>query len=68
MSDLELKACPFCGTKVHWCKDDHEFHNNGDDCHYINCDLCGEFNLKFPVDLEFPDIYDHLIKAWNNRA
>jgi len=64
----ELKGCPFCGGKVDWCKNDMDFHRVNDDCHYINCDRCGEFSLNMLDRAEFPKVYDSLAEQWNTRA
>lgn len=64
----ELKKCPFCGSEVEWCKDNHTVHDLNQDCHYITCKRCGEFNLNCIDSLDFPKLYDSIADQWNMRA
>lgn len=64
----ELNKCLLCDGEVDWCKNNLEIHNKNDECHYIHCDTCGEFNFNFPDDLDWPEIYKYIADKWNNRA
>lgn len=64
----KLNKCPFCDGEVDWCKNDLDVHDPRGDCHYITCKTCGEFNLNFPDDLDWPEIYKHITDKWNSRT
>ena len=68
MNSKDLAPCPFCGGEVYWCKNNREYHEAQDDCHYINCVTCGEFSLNMPDDMEFPEVYEAVKDKWNTRA
>ena len=68
MNKKELKDCPFCGSAVDWCRDNHTVHDLGQDCHYITCERCGEFNLNLIDNFDFPELYKSIADQWNTRT
>jgi Lar family restriction alleviation protein len=70
---VNLKPCPFCGSRAQWCgeipDEDGELHN----CHQIKCTQCSALVEFYPTkDGQQPETLEELRAAsaelWNLRA
>lgn len=65
-----LLPCPFCGGSVSFHQDDEECR---DGCHYIECKMCGTFDLSTAADPtntveDLGELRARIAPLWNRRA
>jgi len=61
----ELKPCPFCASEA---KLLHEYDEDGDEYHYVQCQTCGvqtDGYFSFPNE---PYGWEKAEEVWNRRA
>lgn len=65
MSEIFLKACPFCAGKA-------EFSigktGDGKDWHYIECENCAAMGPQVEYASHNIQVKEALAEAWNNRS
>lgn len=66
MSEIELKACPFCGGKVQFSsnRDWHRIEGQHADGCFFDGDWLGEMSMVPATD----DAKQFILEAWNTRA